>query len=299
MALTEKNYVTQIIIDSLMQQHLPNGLTSTAINHLHLFKATQHTRCDASVYKPSLIITVQGCKNLCLYGENQDFSAGECLISSIDMPITSKIVAASEAKPYFSLVLELDLTTVASVMAELKMANQRIDSEILAVTINPVSCGVLEAMKRMIDLLNSPDDIPVLYPLLEREIIYRLLTSPIGSRLKHLCTLDTSSNKVMRAVKYLNEHFQRTIRIESLAHEVNMSVSSLHQHFKTLTSLSPLQFQKQLRLFEARKLIMQGVDISSAAYQVGYESTSQFSRDYGRAFGLAPSKDRTAQLNIT
>ncbi len=295
----ENSYITRVIIDNLMQKKLQNGLSSTAIRNLNLFKATELTRCDANVYKPCLIVTVQGCKNLCLYGENKDFSSGECLISSIDIPITSKIVTASTAQPYFSLVLELDLNIVASLMAELKMVSQRLDCDIPAVTITPASDGLLEAMKRMIELLDNPNDIPILSPLLEREIIYRLLTSPIGARLRHLCTLDSSSNKVMRAVNYLNEHFHRVIRIESLANEVNMSVSSLHQHFKNLTSLSPLQFQKQLRLFEARKLIMQGVDISSAAYQVGYESTSQFSRDYGRAFGLAPSKDRTAQIEFT
>lgn len=273
-----------------------DGVSSTPMQSLSLFQASAPTRCDANIYRPSFIVTVQGVKNLYLAGEPVPFSPGECLISSIDMPLTSHIVEASPDRPYLSVMFELDMAIIAEFITELQLSHHRPETVSPAISISPVAAPMMDVVRRMIDLLNHPEDIPVLYPMLERELIYRLLKSEQGERLRHLCTFDSSSNKIMRAIHYLQENFQCAVRVESLAGQVNMSVSSLHQHFKAITSLTPLQYQKQLRLYDARRRIMQGMEIASAAYQVGYESPSQFSRDYSRAFGISPSQDRHASV---
>ncbi|SMS01076.1 HTH-type transcriptional activator RhaS [Vibrio mangrovi] len=271
-----------------------DGLYPTSMKSLSFFKVSAPTHCDSNIYKPSFIVTLQGLKSLYLYGTQQTFSPGESLITSIDIPIQSYIVEASIQQPYLCAIFELNMSMVAQLMSELDSGSQRHCSESKGVMIVPVSDTLIDVMKRMVDLLDNPNDIPVLYPMLEREMIYRLLMGEHGEMLRQLCTFDSSSNKVMRAIQYLNENYKKTVRVDSLASRVNMSVSSLHQHFKAVTLLTPLQYQKQLRLYEARKMIMQGMEISSAAFQVGYESASHFSRDYNRTFGTSPSRDREA-----
>ncbi|MFB9136988.1 AraC family transcriptional regulator N-terminal domain-containing protein [Vibrio olivae] len=289
------NELTQRFAQQVAVHIEHDGMNTTELKALSFFRASRPTRCDANIYKPSFILTLQGVKSLSLQGENQEFVAGQCLVASVDMPITSNIVDASEQKPYLCLVFELDMDVLVSVMPTIQVNPQTEAADMPAVTINSPTDELMDVMRRMLDLLDNPSDVPVLYPMLERELAYRLLNTPMGARLRHLCSYDSSSSKIMRAVQYLNEHFHCPIKVETLANEVNMSVSSLHQHFKTITMLSPLQFQKKLRLYEARRLIMQGMEISSAAYRVGYESASQFSRDYGRTFGVAPSLDRNTQ----
>ena len=281
---------------AILQRHaVDNCMTKTAMKSFSLFKTSKQSQCDATLYKPSLVVTFQGAKLLNLFGEKQLLAKGDCLISSIDIPLLSSIVDASEDKPYLSLVFELDINTVAELISELADDTQSPQSH--AVSITRASPPLIDVLSRVVRLLDCPQDIPVIYPMLQREIIYRLLLSEHGSRLRHLCTLDSSSHKVSQAIKYLTEHFAKPIKIEALAQQVNMSVSSLHQHFKAITTMTPLQFQKQLRLHQARNQIFQNVDISAAAYQVGYESASQFSREYSRLFGLPPSQDRLSMQN--
>lgn len=272
-----------------------NTVTSTPMNAFSMFKASKPTQCDATMYKPSLVVTLQGSKMISLFGDKQPLSAGKGLISSIDIPILSRIADASVDKPYLSVVFELDINMVTDLIQEIDQATYR-EPHSQAISISTLPESLMDAVFRVVNLLDNPKDIAVIYPMLQREVIYRLLLSEQGSRLRHLCIQDSSSHKVSQAIKYLNQHFDQPMKVESLAQYVNMSVSSLHQHFKAITTLTPLQFQKQLRLHQARNQILQNVDISVAAYQVGYESASQFSREYSRLFGLSPSHDKLSVI---
>lgn len=276
----------------IVQRHAKeNTVTTTKMESFALFKASTPTQCDANIYKPSLVVTLQGSKILSLFGDKLPLSAGKGLISSIDIPILSRIADASIEKPYLSVIFELDINLVSGLIQEVKNLDV-CESQARAISISPLGNSLLDAVLRAIRLLDNPKDIAVIYPMLQREIIYRLLLSEQGNRLRHLSIQDSSSHKVSQAIKYLNQNFDKTIKVEELALLVNMSVSSLHQHFKAITTMTPLQFQKQLRLHKARNKIMQHVEISAAAYEVGYESASQFSREYSRLFGLPPSQDR-------
>lgn len=288
--------VKHTLIEIVQRHSKDNCAVQTAMPSVALFKASKPSQCDASIYKPSLVITLQGTKILNLFTQSQSLSEGHCLISSIDIPVLSRIALACEDKPYLSIVFELDINLVAELITELE-EERTPNPHAQAVTITPVSSLLMDAVSRVICLLDNPRDIPIIFPLLQREIIYRLLLSEQGGRLRHLCTLDSSSYKVSKAIKYLNQHFDKPIKIEALAQLVSMSVSSLHQHFKAITAMTPLQFQKQLRLHQARNHILQHGDVSAAAYLVGYESASQFSREYSRLFGLPPSQDRLSMLN--
>lgn len=276
----------------IVQRHTNEStVTSTPMADFCLFKASKPTQCDATMYKPSLVVTLQGSKMISLFGDNQPLSAGKGLISSIDIPILSRIADASIDKPYLSVVFELDINIVTGLIQEIDDTIYR-DPDSQAISISTLPESLMDAVSRVVRLLDNPNDIAVIYPMLQREVIYRLLLSEQGSRLRHLCIQGSSSHKVSQAIKYLNQHFDQPMKVESLAQHVNMSVSSLHQHFKAITTMTPLQFQKQLRLHQVRNQILQNVDISVAAYKVGYESASQFSREYSRLFGLPPSQDR-------
>lgn len=269
-----------------------NGIFQTPLAKLTTYRASVPSNCEANIYKPSLLLTLQGSKRLNLATEQLDFSAGKSLLSSVDIPITSGIMQASVEAPYLSIIYELDPNSIGELISELGLHRPSVLPESQGLTITPASEPIVEVLWRMIRLLDTPEDIALIYPLLEKELNYRLLTSEQGgSRLRHLCSFDSSTHKVARAVKYLQENYLHSVRIESLASEVSMSVSSLHQHFKSITTLTPLQYQKQLRLHAARKMIIQNAEIALTAYKVGYESASQFSRDYSRLFGVAPSKE--------
>ena len=273
-----------------------DGTHLTPLKSMSFFTRSKPSTCDANIYKPSLIVTLQGEKQLHIFGDTAVFKPGDCLITAVDMPMLSNMVKASKEEPYVCVIFELDTDAAADILTEMEIpAATSMGKASHAVSITAVNDDLLDIIKRALSLLDNPKDIPVLYPMLERELIYRLLTSEQGTRLKHSCVLDSSSHKISRAIKYLNQHYRESIRVEELAELVNMSVSSMHSHFKAVTTLTPLQYQKQLRLQEARRLIVRTSDISSSAYEVGYESASQFSRDYSRLFGLPPSQDKIRQ----
>ncbi|MFD1382074.1 AraC family transcriptional regulator N-terminal domain-containing protein [Rhodanobacter aciditrophus] len=286
----------QPLIDQIRRYTSGDGTHLTPLKSMSFFTRSKPSTCDANIYKPSLIVTLQGEKQLHIFGETCVFKPGDCLITAVDMPMLSNMVKATKEEPYVCVIFELDTDAAADLITEMDIPTASPpDKTSPAVSITSVSDDILDIIKRSLSLLDNPRDIPVLYPMLERELIYRLLTSEQGSRLKHSCVLDSSSHKISRAIKYLNQNYRETIRVEELAELVNMSVSSMHSHFKAVTTLTPLQYQKQLRLQEARRLIVRTSDVSSSAYQVGYESASQFSRDYSRLFGLPPSQDKMRQ----
>lgn len=281
------------LIARIGQRTPSDGDHATALSNLSLFRWSSSSTVECSVVKPSLVVTVQGQKRLVLAGTTYEYGLGRGLISALPLPVMAQITVASPAEPYLCLVYELDLARIAELMAELRLAPPKTIPEGPAMSVCGLSAPILDAALRLMRLLDEPADIPVLAPLIERELLYRLLTGEQGMRLRHLALAESQTYKIARAIDYLKQHYAKPLRIETLANHVSMSVSSLHHHFKAVTSLSPLQYHKQLRLHEARNLLIRQIaDVTSAAYSVGYESPSHFSRDYSRLFGAPPGRDR-------
>ena len=214
------------------------------------------------------------------------------LLTTIDLPYTGQVLEASKARPYLSLRLSLAPTLVSSVMVEADQAQPRDQANVRAISVSPLDGNLLDAVVRLTRLLDAPDDVPILRPLLTQEIIYRLLMGEQGTRLRHLAILGGYTTHIARAVVQLRKNFDQPLRIEDLARELGMSVSALHHHFKAVTALSPLQFQKRLRLQEARRLMLsEDLDAASAASRVGYQDASHFNREYKSLFGAPPMRD--------
>lgn len=278
---------------SLIRRLAPaDGGHQTAIPSLSLFRASQPTSCEGGLARASLILAAQGQKRITLSGQAYDYGPTKGLISSMDLPVMAQIMSATPEAPYLCVVYDLDLSHISALMAEMKLGVPKTIPEGPALSVCPITAPLFDTVLRLLRLIESPADIPILAPLVERELLYRLLTGEQGMRLRHLTVAESQSHKVVQAIEYLKAHYAEPLRIEGLARQVSMSVSSLHHHFKAVTSMSPLQYQKQLRLHEARRLLTRRVsDVTSAAHSVGYESPSQFSRDYSRLFGAPPTRD--------
>ncbi|WP_199175612.1 AraC family transcriptional regulator [Telmatospirillum siberiense] len=278
---------------SLISRCAPrDGEHRTALPHLSLFRRSSPSESECSLTRPSLVLAAQGQKRVILAGQAYDYGPMHGLVTSMDLPVMARVVTASADIPYLCLVYELDLQHIADLMSEMGLAVAKTIPEGKAMSLCTISAQLFDAALRLVRLLETPADIPILAPLVERELLYRLLTGEQGMRLRHLTMAESQSYKIARAIEYLKHHYTEPLRIGTLASLVNMSVSSLHHHFKTVTSLSPLQYQKQLRLHEARRLLIRQMsDVTSAAYSVGYESSSQFTRDYSRLFGAPPTRD--------
>jgi len=214
------------------------------------------------------------------------------LISTVGLPTISQVDVASPEQPYLSLRLVLDPAVVTSTMVESGLVHRQVDSSVKAVAVSKLDSELLDACVRLVRLLNSPQQYRVLGPLVIREIIYRLLAGEQGHRMHHLATIGGHAHRMVRAVKKLRDDFAKPLRIEDVAREIGMSVSGFHAHFKAVTAMSPLQFQKQLRLQEARRLMLtSSLDAAEAGFQVGYDDASHFSREYKRHFGDPPVRD--------
>ena len=245
-----------------------------------------------AVHEPSMCLIVQGAKRVSLNGEEYSYDASRHLVVSVDLPISAQVTHATEDEPYLCFKLDLQPAQIAALILEagIPPAPERGGSRALAVI--QTSPQLLDAVLRLMRLVESPEDIRTLAPLAIREILYRLLKSEYGHQLRQIAATDGQTQRVARAIGRLKKHFDQPIRIEDIARDLNMSVSSLHHHFKAVTSMSPLQYQKQLRLQEARRLMLvQDVDAATAGHRVGYESPSQFGREYSRLFGAPPVRD--------
>jgi AraC-like DNA-binding protein len=268
------------------------GEHPTAIPGLTLFCRTNQTACYRATYEPSLTVFVQGRKRIDLGGEEYLCEGGSFLLSSIDIPVQSQIVEASEEVPLLSMLLRLDMPTVREVLSRDDLPEFQTRAHRRGVAVGAAPVGLLSACIRLIELLETPEDIPFLSLLLQREIIYRILRTPQADRLRAIATSGDLSQKTARAISWLRANFAKPLHMEELADVARMGVSTLHHQFRALTAMSPLQYQKQLRLQSARqRMLMDGLDATSAAYEVGYESVSQFSREYSRFFGQPPMRD--------
>ena len=242
---------------------------------------------EASLYEPVLCLILQGAKQVSLGEQTLSFGPGECLLVSHDLPVRSRITKA----PYLALVFEIDLATIRKLYDE--VADVPLDGdEVEAALTHRADPGLLDALRRYVALADVPADAKVLGPLAVKEIHYRLLTAPFGGMLRRLIRHDSKASAIARAIGHIRRDMRSAIVVPDLARLVGMSVSSFHGHFKTITSTTPLQYQKDLRLLEARRLLLGGASVTTAAYDVGYESPSQFSREYARKFGAPPSGDR-------
>lgn len=272
------------------------GLAQTPIPGLALVRATAPSGLVHAVYRPLVCLLVQGSKNVTMGAQDFAFSEGDSLVVTADVPIVSRVTRASVAAPYYSLVLELDLAVIAELAVE--MGTGRAADE-APMRVEPTDAEVAEAAARLMRLLERPNSVRILQAQLVREMHYWLLAGKHGSAIRRLGWPESHVQRVSRAVSVLRAEYAKPLPVERLAAIAGMSLSSFHQHFRAITSLSPLQFQKQLRLIEARRMMLaDGASASSAAFAVGYESVPQFTREYARMFGLPPVKDMRAVRQV-
>lgn len=267
-------------------------LPATKVPGLTLFKYDAPTQPVSYMHDPSVCLVAQGAKRVLLGDEEYVYDANHYLITSVGLPVTSNVIEASREKPVLGLVMRVDLQGVARLLVDGNLPMPRAVQAGRGMAVSEVSLALLQAFVRLMGLLDEPADIPILAPLLEREILYRMLVGDQGERLRQMATSGSHGNQISRAVDWLKEHYAEQFKVERLAKRAGMSTSAFHQHFRTVTSMSPLQYQKWLRLTEARRLMLtEHQDAASASFQVGYESPSQFSREYKGLFGAPPKRD--------
>jgi AraC-like DNA-binding protein len=266
--------------------------TIEPVNGLRLRRASSPTELGHGMSYPCFCVIAQGSKEILLGEDHYRYDPAHYLVATASLPIAGRIIEASEERPYLGLVLRLDPTLVGSVMVEAGHLAPRGYSAVKAIDVSPLDAGLLDAVVRLVRLVDSPAEARFLAPLVKREIVYRLLMGKQAGRLHHVAALGGSAHRIVRAIERLREDFDRPLRIEDIARELGMSVSGFHHHFKVVTAMSPLQFQKQLRLQEARRLMLgEDLDAASAGYRVGYGDASHFTREYKRLFGAPPARD--------
>lgn len=293
-----------------------NGSHPTAIDKLEFRRESFVSTPLHHVCEPLLVIIVQGEKTVLLGEETYPYGVAQYLVISVDLPLSAFVVEATPEQPYLAFKLKLDLRQLCDILAETQascaslrdaprtqqrfrradayanaIASQK-ENSVKGLFVSNADASLLDCALRLTRLLDTPQDIPILAPMIVREIYYRLLMGEQGEAVRQIATSGSTMQRIAEAIKLINANFTKLMRVEDLARHASMSVSSFHYHFKTVTSMSPLQYQKQLRLLEARRLMLaEDSDASNAAYQVGYESTSQFSREYSRLFGAPPIRD--------
>ncbi|OWK36495.1 AraC family transcriptional regulator [Fimbriiglobus ruber] len=282
------------LASAIERQTAADGTFGTAVPALRLYRSSAPSDHAAVVYEPSLCIVAQGAKEVLLADEVYHYDPAHSLLVSVDLPVTSRVVEATPDRPCLVVSISLDLAAVGELLAD-GLTAPPLGSPTRGLAVCPVEPPLLDAVGRLVSLLDSPADIVPLAPLALREITYRVLTGPHGARLRQIAAAGAPAHRIARAIRWLKDHFADPLRIDSLAKHVRMSPSAFHLHFKGGTAMSPLQYQKRLRLQEARRLMLgEGLDAAEAAFRVGYESPSQFSREYRRMFGAPPRQDVAA-----
>jgi AraC-like DNA-binding protein len=263
--------------------------TAQPLQGLHLYRHSFPLEQVYTVVEPSLCVVAQGSKEFLLGGSRYRYDPFHYLLVTVDLPYVGQVLEASKERPFLSLRLDLAPTLVGEVMVEAGHTSPRDPASVRAIAVSPVDGHLLDAFVRLTRLLDAPAEAPVLLPLLTREIIYRLLVGEQGARLRHLAILGGYTSSIARAIERLRHDFDQPLRIEQMARELGMSVSVFHHHFKAVTAMSPSQFQKRMRLLEARRLMLgEDLDAASAAYRVGYHDASHFNREYKSPFGVPP-----------
>ncbi len=270
----------------------PSEKLVTDIPGLLLSRRTAPSAPTSATYEPSLAVVAQGRKQAALGGTTFIFDESRYLLTSLDLPVICNVIEASEHVPYLCFVLKLEMPVVRELLSREEIPAPETPSDSPAMATGKTTPELFDACCRLLDLLNTPRDIPFLSGLIQREIIYRILRGPEGARLRAIATLGDQSHRTAKAIAWIRSNYAKPLRVEDLAQTAGMGLSTLHHHFRALTAMSPLQYQKQLRLQAARgRMLVDGLDAASAAFEVGYESASQFNREYSRFYGQPPMRD--------
>jgi AraC-like DNA-binding protein len=269
-----------------------NGeLRTTKVPGLSLFRREETSEPVTGMYEPSVCLIAQGAKKVLLGDDTYFYDASHYLLAGLHLPVVAQVIEASREKPYLGLRLTFDYRDISQLMTEGQLPAPQSQRTDRGMATGEMTVALASAFLRLVNLLDEEQDIPILAPVIQREILYRMMVGEQGARLRQLAVAGTQSQQVARAVSWLKSN----LRVDQLAEMANMGTSTFHHHFRTMTALSPLQYQKQLRLQEARRLMLaERVDAASAAFQVGYESPSQFSREYSRLYGAPPLRDISA-----
>nr|WP_263323543.1 AraC family transcriptional regulator [Neobacillus sp. Marseille-Q6967] len=291
--MSERIYKQQDELAKLIDRYSgQDGVHQTAIPSLFFIRESNVTEPLYGVYKPSFCIVVQGEKEVLLAQEHFKYGPADYLVASVDLPVTGQVIKASSDAPYLALKLEFTPSQILEVLSETDIQVGPKENAKRGMFVSQIELELLDAVIRLARLLENPKDIPVLAPLFTKEILYRVLQGEHGARLEQIAIEGSSTSQIHDVIEHIMSNYTKSFRIEELAEIANMSVSSLHRHFKEVTAMSPIQFQKQLRLQEARRLLLsESNDATNIAFRVGYESPSQFSREYSRMFGLPPRED--------
>ena len=276
--------------DLVFRQWQQHGHENT-IKGLRLTCAFEPSGVIRAVYQTSFCVVLQGSKVSSLGNTDFHYHSGQCLFASVNVPVNARIMAASSETPYLAFSLEIDPAMVSELLLQHPDVLSNTHSN-TALSVSDVPKELLEPLIRLLALLDQPHDSAVLVPLIRREICWRLLRSPLGPALQQVGLKDSETARIGKVAAWIRSHYQEAIKVGELAAMASMSSASFYRHFKAITQLTPVQFQKQIRLQEARRLLLSGHEVASVGYQVGYESPSQFSRDYRKLFGAPPGKDR-------
>lgn len=268
------------------------GPVATAVPGLGLSRRSATTECYSAAYEPELVVFAQGEKRITVGGTTHVCDGSNFLLTSIDLPVLGQFTKASQSMPFLALALKLEMPAVREILSQDEFLTPEVSFGTRGLAVGQTPPVLLSACCRLLDLLSTPSDIPFLSGLVQSEIIYRVLRSSLGRHLRAIATLGEQSNRTAKAVSWLKANYAKPLRVEELASVAQMGVSTFHHHFRSLTAMSPLQYQKRLRLHVARlRMMTDGLDAASAAFEVGYESPSQFNREYRRVFGQPPMRD--------
>ena len=265
---------------------------ATAIPRLTLHRRTAPTAACHATYEPSVIVVAQGRKEVQIGTDTLTYDSSRYLLTSVDLPTVTRVAEASEDAPCLAISLKLDILIIREFLSREDFPRLEASPDSPAMSTGPVTVEFLSAWCRLLDLLSSPEDIPFLSGFIEREIMYRILRGPEGARLRAIATLGDQSHRTAKVIAWIKANYGRPLRVKELADVAGMAVTTLHHHFRALTAMSPLQYQKQIRLQAARaRMLADDVDAATVAFEVGYESASQFNREYSRLFGQPPIRD--------
>jgi len=288
----ETSEIRSLIMNEFAQWHANDGAFETAIPGVILYRFSAPTEPAPIFYEPRISVVLQGTKRVVLGEEEYVYGASQFILTAVDVPVVAQVVKATREKPYCCFLLKLDLEMARQMISDFEAPVTGSTLPRYGVSTGPATHELLDAIYRLLRLLSTPSDIPILSNLIKREIIYRLLTSDQGYRLRQIAFNGTYDHRIARVIDLLKQNYSKPLSVEGLAKAARMGVSTLHHHFKALTAMSPVQYQKHLRLHEARRLMLAGAfDAGSAAFEVGYESRSQFTREYRRLFGEPPMRN--------